>query len=227
MTEPYYDDGHVTIYNGDCREIVPTLGLARSVLVVTDPPYGIAWDTEYSGRGMGERTESHDYPPVYGDDEPFDPAWLLERFNRLVLFGANNYATRLPDSAGWIVWDKTGNGRHVSDLSDAEMAWTNVTGGVRIYSHMWKGMLKDSERADNRVHPTQKPVALFRWVLDKFSKPGDVVLDPYMGSGSVLRAAKDCGRRVVGVEYVEAYCAVAARRMAQEVLDLGARTGGF
>src|SRR5258708_1973329 len=102
--DPYYSDGGITIYHGDCRELVPALALdRRSTLVVTDPPYGIGWDTDYDGRGMGERTDSHTYPPVYGDDEPFDPSWLTNRFDRLVLFGANNYSSRLPDSPGWVV----------------------------------------------------------------------------------------------------------------------------
>jgi site-specific DNA-methyltransferase (adenine-specific) len=215
--KPYYEDATTTIYHADCREVVPNLD--PKCFVVSDPPYGIAWDTDYKGRGMGKRTQSHTYAPVHEDDEPFDPTFLL-RFNRLVLFGANNYSDKLPPSAGWIVWDKTGQGRHVSDLSDAEMAWTNVTGGVRLYSHLWKGMLKDSERSGRRLHPTQKPVALFAWILSKWAKPGDTILDPYLGSGSTLRAAKDQGYKSIGIEIEERYCEIAANRLAQEVLAL-------
>lgn len=214
---PYYTDDLCTIYHGDCRDVLPTIAPETVDLVLTDPPYGIAWDTEYRGRQMGHLTASHDYAPVAGDDEPFDPAHLL-RFPRLILFGANNYADKLPNSAGWVVWDKTGRGRHVSDLSDCEMAWTNVTGGVRLFSHLWKGMLKDSERDAKRVHPTQKPVALMSWCIGKFSTGKGLILDPYMGSGSTLRAAKDHGRKAVGVELEERYCEIAVKRLAQEVL---------
>lgn len=218
MATPYYDDGTVTIYHGDCRDILPTLDVE---VIVTDPPYGIAWDCDYAGRGMGRFAASASYAPVHGDDEPFDPSWLFERTTAkgFVLFGANHYANQLPPSPGWLVWDKTGNGRHVSPLSDAELAWTNLTGGCRLWSHLWKGMLKDSERGEVRSHPTQKPVALFRWIFDRFATAG-VIADPYLGSGPSLRAAKDLGRRAIGIEIKERYCEIAARRLGQEVLAL-------
>jgi len=213
---PYYDDGQVTIYHGDCRDVLPSV-VAHFVL--TDPPYGISWDTDYAGRGMGKATASNTYVPVHGDDEPFDPEPLL-RFPRVVLFGANHYADRLPPSPGWLVWDKSGRGRHVSDLSDAELAWSNVTGGVRVFSHLWKGMLKDSERTQRRVHPTQKPVALMSWVIGNWAHPGDVIFDPFLGSGPVVEAAKAHGHKVIGIEIEERYCEIAAKRCAQEVLPL-------
>lgn len=215
--KPYYDEDGITIYHGDCRDVLPTLDPADVALVLTDPPYGIGWDTEYAARGMGRLTQSHDYPPVYGDAEPFDPAPLL-RFGRCILFGANNYADKLPVSPGWVVWDKD-LGLNTSDLSDAEMAWTNVTGGVRIFRHLWKGMLKDSERTEKRVHPTQKPVALMRWLLERWTEPGDLVLDPYMGSGPVAQACSEMRRRYIGIEISERYCEIAVQRLAQGVLE--------
>lgn len=215
---PYYVDGRVQVWHGDCREILPSLNLPPArTLVITDPPYGIDWDADYSGRGLSQNTGARDrsYEPVAGDGEPFDPAWLLSSFKRLVLFGANNYASRLPDSAGWVVWDKTGAGRVAGgDFSDAELAWTNITGGVRSFSHLWKGMCQDSEKGTTRFHPTQKPAALFRWLITRFAKPGDVILDPYMGSGSTLHAAIECGYPAVGVELSEHYCRLASERLA-------------
>lgn len=217
--DPYYQDDYCTIYHADCRDVLPAIDPATVDLVLTDPPYGIAWDTDYAGRGMGRMAT---YAPVRGDDEPFDPSHLL-RFPRLVLFGANNYADKLPNSAGWIVWDKTGQGRNVTDLSDCELAWTNVTGGVRLFSHLWKGLLKDSERSTKRCHPTQKPVALMSWIIGKFGDDHErqrFILDPYMGSGSTMRAAKDRGRKCIGIEIEERYCEIAVKRLGQEVLAL-------
>jgi site-specific DNA-methyltransferase (adenine-specific) len=211
---PYYDRDGITIHHADCRDVLPTIDPASVDLLLTDPPYGMGWDTDYNGRGMGALAQAQTYAPVAGDDTPFDPAPLL-RYPRLVLFGANHYADRLPTSAGWLIWDKSGNGRHVNDLSDAELAWTNVTGAVRTYNHLWKGMLKDSERDAVRVHPTQKPVALMAWVLNRWTKPGDLILDPYMGSGPIARAAQLLGRRYIGIELVEDYCKAAVNRLAQ------------
>ena len=126
----------------------------------------------------------------------------------------------------WIIWDKldglTTSKREVgfSDNADVEMAWTNLGGPARLLRHRWTGLLQASEIGQPRVHPTQKPVALMAQIIEWRTLPGDLVLDPYMGSGPVLRAAKDLGRRAIGIEIDERYCEIAARRLAQDVLDL-------
>jgi site-specific DNA-methyltransferase (adenine-specific) len=159
-------------------------------------------------------------PPVVGDTQPFDPAPLL-RFPRVVLFGANHYADRLPPSPTWLVWDKR-DGVASDDNADCELAWTNLGGPARLYRHLWRGLCRASEQGQRHLHPTQKPVALMAWIIANWTKPGDLILDPYMGSGPVLRAAKDLGRRAIGIEIEERYCEIAARRLGQEVLPLEA-----
>lgn len=164
----------------------------------------------------------HDYDPVVGDDRPFDPTPFL-RFRKIVLFGATNFAASLPASNGWVVWDKIDGLRSVrsaaqdgdgfADSGDAELAWTNVIGTVRIIRHRWLGMLKGSEQAEARIHPTQKPVELMGRIIRRFSTPTDLIIDPFAGSGSTLVAAIREGRRAIGVEIVEAYCEGAARRL--------------
>lgn len=213
---PYYDDGRVRIYHGDCREILPTL--TGVDLVLTDPPYGVAEATDRKARGRDNLAECNDFPPVYGDDAPFDPTHLLTF--PAVLFGANHYADRLPVSPSWIVWDKR-DGLASNDNADCELAWTNLGGPARLFAHLWNGMVKASERDQRRVHPTQKPVALMSWVIQRWTLPGQLVVDPYMGSGPVCRAAKDLGRRAIGIEIEERYCEVAARRLGQEALLFG------
>lgn len=213
MITPYYDDGTCVIYHGDCRELLPELAFDA---LIADPPYGIDLDTDY---WRPCRPASKTYPRVQGDDQPFDPTHLLG-YPRVVLFGANHYASKLPESRGWIVWDKvTRNDVRVATISDAELAWTNCLPRTRVFRHMWNGGFRDSERGIS-LHPTQKPVALMRWLLGLLSEPGETVCDPYMGSGPVLRAAKDLGRRAIGIEIEERYCEIAARRLAQEVLAL-------
>lgn len=216
---PYYQDGWVTLYHGDCREILPTIDPSSVALVLTDPPYGVSERTNRKEVGRGKLAECNDFPPVFDDDKPFDPSHLL-RFRRLVLFGGNYYADKLPSSPSWIIWDKR-DGLTPNDNADVELAWTNLGGPARTYHHRWNGMVKDSEHGIARVHPTQKPVSLMAWIIDGRTQPGDLILDPYTGSGSTLRAAKDAGRHAIGIEIDERYCEVAARRMAQEVLWAG------
>ena len=216
MSEPYYDEGGITIYHGDAREIVPSLGFGG--LVLSDPPYGIDHPTDYAKRGRDKAAQCSDYAPVHGDAEPFDPRWLLSIGSARILWGGNHFASRLPDSGGWLVWDK----ERPDDLDQAtcELAWTDCVKGVRRFRHMWHGMLRASERGRGQlVHPTQKPAALLRWCLSlRWTRDFAEVLDPYMGSGSTLRAAKDSGRRAIGVEMSERYCEVAAESLAQGVL---------
>jgi site-specific DNA-methyltransferase (adenine-specific) len=221
VSEPYYQDDHVTIYHRDCREILP--GLEFDV-VVTDPPYGINLACNYGTRKRTALARSNDYPDIVGDSEPFDPAFILALGKPTAMFGANHYASRVPDSPTWLVWDKldglTGK-REIgfNDQADTELAWTNFGGPARLFGHRWMGAMKAGEdRATPRRHPTEKPVELMRWVITQ--APPGVILDPFMGSGSTLRAAKDLGRKAIGIEIEERYCEIAAKRMAQEVLAL-------
>lgn len=208
---PYYSDDHVTLYHARWEDVLPSL--LRADVLVTDPPYGMGWKTpESPNRPKSGWT-------VVGDDQPFDPAGLLALGLPTVMFGANHYAERLPSSPGWIVWDKRHN-MPSNDQSDAELAWTNVLTSVRTMRLTWNGggsLLSENGEA-RAIHPTQKPVALMRWVIEK-CPPGSV-LDPYAGSGTTLVAAKSLNRKAIGVECVEAYCEVAANRLRQEVLGL-------
>ncbi len=225
--KPYYERGGITIYHGDCREMLPELAMLGGVnLMLTDPPYGISERTDRLSRKRTALAACNDFPPVYGDDEPFDPTQLL-MFGRVVIFGANYFTDRLPPSSSWVVWDKRAGltskrGDAFNDNADAEMAWTNLGGPVRVISHLWMGMLKASERDERRVHPTQKPVAVMARIISDHTHPGDLVLDPYMGSGPVLKAAQMLGRRAIGIEIEERYCEIAAKRLQQDVLPLDA-----
>jgi len=221
---PYYQDDHVTIYHGDCREVLP--GLSGIDAVISDPPYGVGERTDRASKGRANIAASNDFPAVIGDDAPFDPSFLLG-YPVVVLFGANHYCDRLPPSPSWLVWDKldglTTEKREIGfdDNADVELAWSNRGGPARMVSHRWKGMLKASETADRRCHPTQKPVYLMAQVIRWAAPNANLIADPFMGSGSTLRAAKDLGRKAIGIELSERYCEIAANRMGQEVLDFG------
>ena len=158
--------------------------------------------------------QARDYGVSSWDDAPPD-SWLLDmlrsRTRYQCIFGGNYFA--LPASSCWLVWDKE-NGEN--DFADCELAWTNWATAVRRKRHMWHGMLrKDNEE---RYHPTQKPLAVMSWAIGLCPERPSTVFDPFMGSGTTLRACKDLGIRAVGIEREEKYCEIAARRMGQETL---------
>lgn len=157
---------------------------------------------------------------MHGDDKSFDPAPWLE-FPKLVLWGANHYASRLPDSSAWICWDKRAASGHTNDFADCEFAWTNLGGPARMFRHHWDGMMRDSERGEERIHPTQKPVALMGWCIERAGvPPGGLVFDPFTGSGSTALACFRTGRRFLGCEIDERYFRAAVERLRNEMRQL-------
>lgn len=222
LPEPYYQDEHATIYHGDCRAVLPALDLAGVDLLLTDPPYGVNANTDNSrfsggtagnmarrGNGVGPAQGRR----VYGDSGPFDPSFLLAYGRHHVVWGWHNFPDKLPRGA-CLVWLKRHDAAFGSFLSDAETAWMSKGHGVYC-----RRDLSNNAIALGRVHPTQKPVSLMQWCMSFF--PASVtVLDPFMGSGSTLVAAKNLGKRAIGIEIEERYADTAARRLAQEVLPL-------
>lgn len=207
--KPYYDDGKgIVIYCADCRDILPQL--PKVDLVCTDPPYGIAHPTDYASRGRAGLADCTDYAPVFDDDKPFDPTWLLSIGEARILWGGNYFADKLPPVNGWLVWDK--ERPDTLDQATCELAWTDCVKGVRRFRYLWNGMIRAGN--ETLVHPTQKPVALLKWCLSlRWTQGFRTIVDPYMGSGSTLIAAKELDRVCIGIEMNEAYCEIAARRL--------------
>lgn len=214
---PYYQDDWATIYHGDCREILPIL--PKVDLVLTDPPYGI--DVMLHPANIHVETRAcvgREYAPIVGNDKPFDPSpWLS--FPACILWGANHYAHNLPHNGRWLIWDKRCQQQPTRNQADCEIAWCSDYGAARIFYHVWDGMIKASERGEQRQHPTQKPVRLMTWCLGFYEK-AQTILDPFMGSGTTLVAAKQLNRKSIGIEIEEKYCEIAAKRLCQEVMDL-------
>jgi DNA modification methylase len=151
--------------------------------------------------------EAGKYAPIVGDDS-IETAVLssqlcLEQFPNAVQlwWGGNYYAHTLPPSSCWLVWDKENTG----NFADAELAWCSDKSAVRIFKHMWNGMLKASEHGQKRVHPSQKPVALAEWAFEKYGKEQDIIFDPFLGSGMSVIAAENLDRTVVGCELSPEY----------------------
>lgn len=220
---PYFERDGVTIYHGDSAEIGPAV--PPPALLLTDPPYGINYRSNHnsSRRGQFARWVRHDnLPGIIGDDKPFEPQpWML--VGLAAVFGGNYCADRLPPSRCWIVWNKR-DGIGPNNQADCELVWTNFDKPSRIFDHLWSGLLRAGDENVARgpkLHPHQKPVALLRWIIEYSGVASDgLIVDPYAGSGSTLRAALDLGRRAIGIEIEERNCEIAARRLDQMVLPL-------
>lgn len=188
------------------RAVVERLIAGRKVgMVWSDAPYGIDLKTDfYGGKGKPRKV----YAPVIGDGNTDvarrSSVMLLEIFPKSKHFwwGAQNYADVLPESSCWIVWDKKNPGL---TFADAELCWTNCDGVVRIFEHAWMGFNRESEKDIDRIHPTQKPIALCAWAFGKYGAVGDLIFDPFLGSAPSLKAAEVSGRTVVGCELAPAY----------------------
>lgn len=192
------------LHLGDCREILPTLGKVDAV--VTDPPYGI--DYEPTRRSNGSKMWGKER--VRGDKTPFDPSFF-DLATPSIFWGANNFASRLPDTNGWLVWDKSPRGPRAGFFySHCELAWTSFGGHVEKFSWEWEGTARGGEPF---LHPTQKPADLMAWCIGLLPLPSDVILDPFMGSGTTGVAAVKLGRRFIGIEIEPKYFDVACRRI--------------
>ena len=203
---PYYESGGITIYHGDCREILPTLPSVD--LVLTDPPYGIGED---GGRFRDRKGGGHRVlPKMKWDNNPPSTetfAAVLTAGHNQVIWGGNYFTNSLPVSRGWLYWQKLMGG----NFSDGELAWTSRNAALREFTKC--------NKEHGKEHPTQKPVELMRWCIGFFPN-AQTILDPFMGSGTTLRAAKDLGRKAIGIEIEERYCEIAAKRLSQEAFAL-------
>jgi len=213
--KPYYEHNGITIYNGDCREVLPALD--KVDLVLTDPPYGILGGSKsIGGSGFVEANKydlSWDYEPINSELINTVTGMATES----IIWGCNYFWDNFEPTNSLIVWDKKCQNGWNDTFSDGEIAWTSLKKKLVIFRHLWVGALRSGE-LKKREHPTQKPVELLRFCIEYAGDKSQTILDPFMGSGTTLRAAKDLGRQCIGIELEEKYCEIAANRLAQEVL---------
>lgn len=213
LPRPYYQDGFVTLYHGDCSEIVPQLG--RFDLLLTDPPYGIKAD-EAASKNKGKFGWTY-----YGETQwdatrppPLLFRLLCEQCDEAIIWGGNYFADLLPPKMGWLVWNKM---QRDFSLADGELAWTSYDKALRIAD-----ISRGRALQDGKQHPTQKSVDLIAWCIAYAERAGGkavgTILDPFAGSGTTGRAAKDLGKLCTLIEREEKYCEIIATRMGQEVL---------
>jgi DNA modification methylase len=214
--KPYYEDAYVTLYHGDCRDLLP--GLGRCDLLLTDPPYGIGRDGSRPSTGSHGGRKAYEFLCWDGAAPGAEVFRLMfAATDQQIIWGANYFPTHLPPSMGWLVWDK---GQRIAG-SDAEVAFGSWERALRVFTKNRVAIMQDGA-----VHPTQKPVALMQWCIAQADERSGAevksILDPFAGSGTALYAAKSMGRRAIGIEKEECYCEIVAQRCSQETLDLGA-----
>ncbi len=214
--KPYYEHNGITIYHGDCREIIPSL--VGVDVVVTDPPYGIL---NLAGKGSTPCVRKSPRQigsgklkdrVLNGSDVRWDIAPTEEDFELIraisktqIIWGGNYFP--LPAWRGVLVWDKC---QPWENFSQVEIAWTNIDRPAAIFREAV------TLGTPNKQHPTQKPLSLMLWCVNMTE---GTILDPYAGSGSTLLAAKESNRSAIGIEIDEPYCEIAAKRLSQEVMD--------
>ena len=207
LPKPYYEDlkSGIVIYCADNRDILPLIPDKSIDLVLTDPPYGL--NTKMAGGTWGIKFAHSDMKDWdYLVDQSLIEA-IISMSTNAIIWGGNNYV--MPPSRCWLSWDKT---QKLDTLADFELAWTNFDKPAKS----WKEKRNHAENGNE--HPTQKPISLIKWCL--LFGGGDIILDPFMGSGTSLVAAKELGRECIGIEIEEKYCEIASKRVSQEVMRM-------
>jgi len=186
------------IYNIDCMEGMAQMPDNYVDLAIVDPPYGIKRDKGFGGfGGFGKPIARKQYIGNWDNKSPekvyFDA--LMRIAKHTIIFGGNFFTDKLPVAGHWIFWDKLNT---MPTFGDGELAWTSFNRkSVKKHVLEWNGLLgKEIER----IHPTQKPVALYKWLLANYAEPGQLILDTHMGSGSSYIACLDMGFRYIGYE---------------------------
>ena len=202
----------ITLYLGDNREIVPAIGKVDAV--VTDPPYGIGFARGKGGGKGGASSMSfkRNDDAIRGDESPFDPTPFLGQ--PCLMFGGNHFYARLPDGGTFHTWDKSRGVGPSDDFSDAEYLWTSWRCKSEVIRYLWKGILQDGEKGLPKFHVMQKPIAVMEWCLG-FIPDANLILDPFMGSGTTGVAAVKLGRKFIGIEIEPKYFDIACKRISE------------
>jgi site-specific DNA-methyltransferase (adenine-specific) len=213
----------IELHNMDCMEYLATCQDNAFELAIVDPPYGI-------GEG-GQRNRTGDRPTakwknpksqIYKifDDSKIPKQEYFDEIKRVsnnqIVWGGNYFSEKLNASKGWIVWNKKADIKE--KLSMAELAWSSFDKKVNVYEHLWVGFKK--KHKVKRIHPTQKPVELYEWLLMNYAKEGDRILDTHLGSGSIAIACHNLGFDLVGCELDTDYFNAAQKRLKQHESQL-------
>ena len=206
--------GNIKLYNADCMEVMKTFKDKQFDLAIVDVPYGIGEDGSKNHTRVN-LAKPQDYKPYVGNDAnaPDSEYWIeLFRISKnQIVWGANHFISKLPfDSSCWIVWDKDNTG----DFADCELAWTSFNTSVRKFKWTWNGMLQQNmKNKQKRIHPNEKPIQLYKWLLQNYAKEGDTILDTHFGSLSIGIACHDMKFDLTAIEMDADYYEQAKQRL--------------
>ncbi len=204
----------------DCLEVLKTLPDKSIDLIVTDPPYGIDIGcmnfTQSIKGGVAIRNDYSNHNLEWDKNgltkEQIEQIFRVSK--NQIIFGVNHFANMLPNTRGWVIWDKRCEDKYSNDFADCELIWTSFDKPAKIIRFLWSGMLQgDMKNKEKRYHPTQKPLFVMKELIKMFSKEEDIILDCFLGSGSTAVAAKQLGRRYIGIEKDPNYCKIAEQRL--------------
>lgn len=209
-------------FNIDCMAAMAEMKDNEFNLAIVDPPYGIRQDGHRNNQTRSKMAKSKKYHNALWDQNAPNNKYFLELLRvskNQIIYGANHFISKIPfDSSCWIVWNKkvmSGKGNH---FADAELAWTSFKSAVRTFEFEWQGMIQgDMKNKESRIHPAQKPVALYKWLLKNYAKEGDRILDTHLGSGSSRIAAHDMGFDFTGYEIDKDYFEAQEKRFQNHI----------
>lgn len=206
----------IKLLNCDCQDYMKGQPNKVFDLAMVDPPYGIGEDGGKNRRGASKHIKKG-WDKTIPSSEYFQELFRVSK--NQIIWGANHFMQNVGlGSPCWIVWDKL-NG--TSDFADCELAYTSFKTAVRKFSFRWNGMIQgDMKNKETRIHPTQKPVALYRWIFNNYAKPGQRIFDSHFGSGSSAIAAHYFGLDYVGCEIDRYYFKAAKKRFDQETRQI-------
>lgn len=207
----------IELYNEDNMKLMERYPNKYFDIAIVDPPYGIDINNQSQGKGGGV-AKKIDYTKYDWDKQAPDKAYfdeLMRVSKNQIIWGANHFIEKIPiNSSCWIVWDKE-NGE--TDFADCELAWTSFKTAVRKFKWKWAGMLQQNmANKQQRIHPTEKPIQLYQWLLQKYAKEGDLILDTHLGSASIAIACHRENYSLVGCELVKEYYDKGLKRLQNE-----------
>ena len=210
----HYRKGNILMINADCMEVMKHIKEKEVELSCVDPPYGIGESGKKRENTKSDKWKSpyqKEHNPKEWDNFPPQQSYfdeLVRVSDNQIIWGANYFVDKIKKpSMGWVFWDKKNGG---SDFSDGELAYTSFDKGLRKFEYLWNGFQK--QKPEERFHPTQKPVALYKWLLSRYAKPGDRILDTHGGSGSICIACHDLGYDLTWMELDADYYKAAVAR---------------
>lgn len=212
---------NLNLYNGDCMDFMASCADNMFHLAIVDPPYGIGNIIRHCKGGNQLADNFDDGKDLSWNNTIPEPIYFkeLQRISKnQIIWGGNYFAHLLNSSRCWIIWDKQNGG---SSFADAELAWTSFDKVVSIYKFTWNGMIQGNMKyKEIRIHPTQKPVALYDWLLSKYAEPNQKILDTHLGSGSSAIAAHYFGCEFTGIEIDEDYFNASIERITNDTRQL-------